>query len=245
MSKPLPTTSNAITVNNLNIRYNEHVILDGVSFIVPQKTITAIIGPNGSGKTTLVKAILGLIPYEKGHVEIFDQPLDHVRRTIGYVPQRFEFDREFPMTVQEFMELARHGHTEMSEIKQALKTVGLKSGVHSKQVSSLSGGQLQRVLIAQAILNKPNLLVLDEPAAGIDVVGEAAFFQMIDHLRNVYGTTIVIVSHDISFVASAVNHVICVNKKLMCSGPPKKALTEENLAHLFGASHIYHHHCHD
>ncbi len=245
MSKPSPTTSNAVSVKNLRVRFDEHVILEDISFTIPQGSITAVIGPNGSGKTTLIKAVLGLVQMDKGEVEIFDQPLDHMRRTIGYVPQRFEFDRSFPMTVAEFMELARHKHTDQPAMKEAIKDVGLKSGVLKQQVSSLSGGQLQRVLIAQAILNQPKLLVLDEPAAGIDVVGEAAFFQMIDRLRKVHGTTIVIVSHDISFVANAVDHVVCVNQKLMCSGPPKLALTEKNLERLFGASHIYHHHSHE
>jgi len=235
----------AVSVKDLRVSYDDHVILENISFEIPENSITAIIGPNGSGKSTLIKAVLGLTRTEKGDVKLFGQPLSHVRRTIGYVPQRFEFDRQFPMTVLEFMELARHEHTDKKGISRAIKNVGIKSGVLREQLGSLSGGQLQRVLIAQAILNQPKLLVLDEPAAGIDVVGEAAFFQMIDQLRKVHGTTIVIVSHDISFVANAVDHVVCVNKNLMCSGPPKLALTEKNLERLFGASNIYHHHSHD
>lgn len=245
MSKPSPTTSNAVSVKDLRVRFDEHVILENISFTIPQNSITAVIGPNGSGKTTLIKAILGLMPIDEGEIALFDQPLNHVRRVIGYVPQRFEFDRQFPMMVVEFMELARHKHTDRATVREAIKDVGLKSSVLTQQVSSLSGGQLQRVLIAQAILNQPKLLVLDEPAAGIDVVGEAAFFQMIDRLRKVHGTTIIIVSHDIAFVSNAVDYVVCVNKKLMCSGPPSMALTKKNLEHLFGSSHIHHHHSND
>jgi len=244
MSKSSPTTNSAIEVKDLRVQFEEHVVLEHVTFIVPEKSITAVIGPNGSGKTTLIRAILGLTKYNRGSVSLFGQPLDHVRKAIGYVPQRFEFDRQFPMTVREFMDLARHKHTKPSAITQAMRDVGLASSVLQQQLGTLSGGQLQRTLIAQAILNQPKLLILDEPSSGIDVVGEAAFFHMIDRLRNVHGTTIIIVSHDISFVATSVDHVICINQKLMCSGPPKRTLTKENLEHLFGSTNIYHHHSH-
>lgn len=242
MSKSSPTTNSAVHVQNLSVHFDEHVVLENITVTVPEGSITAVIGPNASGKTTLVRAILGLVPHDRGTVTIFNQPLDHVRKTIGYVPQRFEFDRQFPMTIAEFMELARHKHTSRQAVSEALNAVGLKNSIINKQLGTLSGGQLQRVLIAQATLNKPKLLILDEPSAGIDVVGEAAFFHMIDRLRSVHDTTVIIVSHDISFVATSVDHVICVNQKLMCSGPPKLALTEKNLEHLFGAANIHHHH---
>lgn len=236
----------AITTEHLSVAYGDNLVLDDVSLTIEQGKVAAIIGPNGSGKTTLMRAVLGLIPHKSGEVRVFGKHLHAMRSTIGYVPQNFDFDTNFPITVAEFMDLARHKHCPKSRIDEKIKEVGLTPMIQNKHLGSLSGGQLQRVLIAQAILNNPTLLFLDEPATGIDIVGEAAFYDIIEHLNDEHDTTVILVSHDISVVASLVDQVICVNKRLMCSGPPSTALSEKTLSEVFGhRASVYEHKPHD
>jgi len=246
MSPHLKTTNNepAIFVENLSVKYGEHAVVDNVSFSIEQGKIAAIVGPNGSGKTTLMKAILGLIP-SRGEIIVLGQHLHDVRSRVGYVPQRFTFDRDFPITVEEFLNLARSSSCATSRITTVIKEVGLTPLVLHKQLGHLSGGQLQRILIAQAILHDPAILFLDEPATGIDVVGETAIHDVIEHLNKEHNTTVLMVSHDIAMISSLVDQVLCLNKKLLCSGPPKKALTQKSLSDLFGSHHsFYEHHQH-
>lgn len=233
----------AIAVNHVTVAYGNNVVLRDVSFAVSQGEVAALIGPNGSGKTSLMKAILGLHP-SSGTIQVFGKHLHAVRDMIGYVPQRLDFDREFPITVREFMDLARHAHCPVTRIEAKIKEVGLPEQVLEQRLGSLSGGQLQRVLIAQAILNEPAILFLDEPAAGIDIAGEATLTEIIEHLNKEHGTTILLVSHDIGMVSDLVDNVICVNKKLLCYGPPKSALTLRKIGELFGDEKGFYEHGH-
>lgn len=225
----------AIAVRHLSVELGGHRILEDITFDVAQGQIAAIIGPNGSGKTTLVRAILGLAPTAGGTVALFGSPLDHVRRVIGYVPQRFDFDRDFPITVGEFLDLARHPHNPPAAIIAKLEEVGLSEKIAGQRLGSLSGGQLQRVLIAQAIINDPTILFLDEPSTGVDMVGEAAFYGLIKHLNERHHTTVLMVTHDIAVTSTLVHQVICVNHRLMCLGAPSVALSEKTLADVFGS----------
>lgn len=237
---PIP----AISVTGLTVAYRDNEIVSDVGFEIKQGEIAAIIGPNGSGKTTLLKTILGLVSPRAGEVRVFGKHLHSVRNLIGYVPQRFDFDRQFPITVGEFMDLARHPHCPKSRIEEKLREVGLPSRALTANLGSLSGGQLQRVLIAQAILNNPALLLLDEPSSGIDIAGEATFYEIIQHLNEQHDTTVLLVSHDIAMISDLVDNVICVNKKLVCYGPPRSALTARQLGELFGPSKLYDHPSH-
>ena len=234
----------AIAVSHLSVEIGGHRILEDITFDVAQGKIAAIIGPNGSGKTTLVRTILGLIPSNSGTIRLYGSPLEHVRRTIGYVPQRFDFDRDFPITVGEFLELARHEHTAPDAIPAKLEEVGLSEKTTSQRLGSLSGGQLQRVLIAQAIMNDPTILFLDEPSTGVDMVGEAAFYGLIKHLNEKHRTTVLMVTHDIAVTSALVHQVICVNRRLMCLGAPNIALTEKTLAEVFGSHAAAYDHSH-
>ena len=248
MSKPSATTNNipAIAVDRCTVAFGQNVVLENIAFVVNQGEISAMIGPNGSGKTTLMKAILGLVPIQSGEVRVFGKHLHAVRNLIGYVPQRFDFDRNFPITVREFMELARHAHCPKSRIAEKMKEVGLPSKTLDEQLGNLSGGQLQRVLIAQAILNNPQILFLDEPSSGIDIAGEATFYELIEHLNVEHKTTVILVSHDVAMVSGIVDNIICINKKLLCYGPPGDALTVKKIGELFGPhSHVYDHPGHD
>jgi zinc transport system ATP-binding protein len=234
----------AVFAENLTVKYGEHAVVDNVSFSLNQGEVAAIVGPNGSGKTTLMKALLGLVPFS-GEALILGEHFHEVRYRIGYVPQRFTFDRDFPITVEEFLALALGRRCSHSRVSTVIKEVGLTPLVLHKRLGNLSGGQLQRVLIAQAILNDPAILFLDEPSTGVDVAGETAVHDVIEHLNKEHHTTILIVSHDISMISCLADQVLCLNKKLLCFGPPKKALTQRSLEDLFGSHHLlYEHHQH-
>ena len=237
MPRPSPKTNSgpsAISVVGCTVSFSGQRVVSDVSFSIPSGSVAAIIGPNGSGKTTLVKAILGLVPMDSGQVRIFDHPIADAHPMIGDVPQHLDFDRRFPITVAEFMELARHRHLEREKIDEMIDEVGLPDSTLKKQLGQLSGGQLQRVLIAQAILNNPDLLVLDEPASGIDIVGEKAFYDIIRHLNREHDTTVLMVSHELSVVSKLVDTVVCLNHKMICFGPPKKLLTVKGIGRIFG-----------
>lgn len=233
-----------IQVKNLSVDYGRQTILSDVSFEIQRGEIVAVIGPNGSGKTTLIRAMLGLIP-SNGKVLIDGEPASHIRSQIGYVPQKFKFDPDFPITVKEFLDLPKP-HVHKLEHAKKLKEVGLDSSILNESLGSLSGGQLQRVLIAQATIHHPTLLILDEPSTGIDIVGEEQFYDLLKEQRDQHGTTVVLVSHDIAVISNVVDQVICVNKRLVCFGPPKQALTQEKLSELYNKTDtsVYFHHRH-
>jgi len=240
----------AISVRNCTVSYDGLNVVDDVSFDIETGSITALIGPNGSGKTTVLRAILGLVPLSSGEVSIMGKHLHVIRPFIGYVPQRFEFDRTFPITVGEFMDLARRlhcrQHTPHSRILDKIKEVGLTKEILGRNLGELSGGQLQRVLIAQAIINDPAILFLDEPSSGVDITGEATIYHLIEHLNRDHNTTVVMVSHDIGMISHVVDTVICINRKLLCYGPPQTALTAHKLEEVFGEhGHPYAHHRHE
>ncbi len=234
----------AVSVENLTVSYGPHVVLKDINFRIESGMVAAIIGPNGSGKTTLMRAMLDLTPTTSGDIRFFNQHLHEARNRIGYVPQRFAFERDFPITVHEYMDLARHTECPLIHVEECIKEVGLTPLVLNKRLGDLSGGQLQRVLIAQAILNQPDLLFLDEPSTGIDIVGEAALYEVIEHLNKEHGTTILLVSHDIAMVSKLVDTVICVNQSLRCAGPPGSVLSDTTLGDLFGTDARLYQHTH-
>lgn len=249
MPKPSHKTSStpAISVSGVTVAYDSEPVLERISFEIQSGEVVALIGPNGSGKTTLVKSILGIIRPKDGEIKIFGKRMDESRKRVGYVPQRFLFDRTFPISVREFLSLTLNADQKTKRIQEVIKEVGLTTSVLDKTLGTLSGGQLQRILIAQAIMNKPDLLVLDEPSTGIDVIGEATFYDIVKNLNEKYHTTIVLISHDVAMVSNKVDQVICINKRLMCVGPPKKTLTKATLERVFGKSSVFEHghHHHD
>ncbi len=224
----------AVHVKNLSVYFDGKPVLENISLDIDRGQIAAIIGPNGSGKTTLLKTMLGLVEHQAGTVLFFDQPLDFSRGKIGYVPQRFNFQRDFPITVLEFLNLAVSKPLNDNFVADKLKEVGLSNSISTSLLGTLSSGQLQRVLITQAILNSPEILLLDEPSAGIDIVGEAEFYEIIKALNKNHGTTVLLVSHDVFVVSKFVDQVICINKRLLCSGPPQVTLTEQKMTELYG-----------
>ncbi|MBI2551420.1 metal ABC transporter ATP-binding protein [Candidatus Uhrbacteria bacterium] len=226
----------ALFVEKAAVCLGDISVLEDITFAVEPKSICAIIGPNGSGKTTLMKAMLGLIPFTSGGVLFFGKSKEEWGGTVGYVAQRFSFDRTFPLTVKELLVLScgktcTHGH-----IQEKLQEVGLPITLLHARLGTLSGGQLQRVLIAQALARNPDILFLDEPSTGIDTTGEQTIYSILKHLNRTHGTTILFISHDIGVVSDVVDQVICVNRRLLCEGPPKKTLTDATLSELYGSA---------
>ncbi len=221
-----------LEVKDLNVFYGSYQAVKKVSFGLKPGEILAIIGPNGSGKSTLIKAILGLIEYQ-GHVWILGRKTDKVLDQIGYVPQKFSVEKDFPLTVKEFLELSQKNTKDDERRVQALKEVEM-TDFESSLIGELSGGQLQRVLIARALLNDPKIIFLDEATSGIDVEGEKNFYEIINHLNKVHGLTIVLISHELNMVYKFATQVVCLNRDLICFGVTKEAITDEVMKKLYG-----------
>jgi len=215
------------------------------------------VGPNGSGKSTLLRALLGIVPVAEGRVG----RADGLR--LGYVPQRLMIDRTLPMTVRRFLSLpVRVTDAEAAEV---LARTGMADEART-QLTALSGGQMQRVLLARALLNRPQVLMLDEPTQGLDQPGEAAFYRLIEEVRAQTGCAVLMVSHDLHVVMAASDRVICLNGHICCQGAPRVVSTapeyralfglgtqgalalyrhEHDHDHLAGPDHGHHHHHHD
>jgi len=215
-------------------------ILQDVSFSIPQGSIAAIIGPNGSGKTTLLKILLGFLFPQQGKVWILGKTPQQARGDVAYVSQRFSFDKSFPITVLEFLQLS-HPQCAKEKIVQYLSHLKIAETLNMK-LGSLSGGQLQRVLIERAMLGDPKILFLDEPAAGIDIGGEQPFYELVLHLHREHGSTVIMVSHELDVVANYAGLVLCLNRKLVCQGKPEQALSPETLRELYGKEVALYHH---
>ncbi len=232
----------AVQANHLWLSYGSaEPVLEDVSFSIPQRTIAAIIGPNGCGKTTLLKVLLGFLAPQQGTVEILGKPPREARSGVAYVPQHFTFDRSFPITVLEFLQLS-HPTCPREKIADYLSHLNIAATLNSK-LGSLSGGQLQRVLIERSMLGDPKILFLDEPAAGIDIAGEQSFYDLILHLHREHGCTVIMVSHELDVVANFAHTVLCLNRKLVCQGRPEQVLTSSTLQRLYGKeASVYRHH---
>ncbi|MDH4099082.1 MAG: metal ABC transporter ATP-binding protein [Nitrospirota bacterium] len=236
-----------IEVEDLNVRIGSHHILQHVSFTVEKGAVTAIIGPNGSGKTTLVKVITGLQSFDTGTVKLFGTPvkeLGKLHRKLGYVPQKVDFDRSVPLTVEELLNLNLLEKTGRREkIAASLDEIGA-GHLMDRKLGVLSGGEFQRVLIALSLIQDPEILILDEPSAGIDVEGEKVFYDMIEQLAESRGMTVLLVSHDVGVVYRYADGVLCLNQKLVCSGTPHEALSQETVRELYGQGASLYDHVH-
>lgn len=211
-----------ISATDLSLRAGAAEILSRVDFTIAAGEIVTLIGPNGSGKTSLLKALLGLVP-AKG--VIARKP----GLRIGYVPQNFPRDRSLPITVGRFLRL----FAPPAAVDTALGRVGIGE-LRARQLSALSGGELARVLLARAIATKPQLLILDEPLAGVDVAGEAALYHLIAELRGEIGCGVLLVSHDLHVVMAQADRVICLNGHVCCEGKAEQVVKDPAFAALFG-----------
>jgi len=229
-----------LKVENLSVALEGETIINNISFDVKKNDALAIIGPNGAGKTVLFRALLGLVPY-KGIIEW----MPNIR--IGYVPQKFSFHRESPLTTKEFFLLQNKNfwlpvNQDIEHLNHELELVGLSSDILARPIAELSGGQLQRALIAWAMLNHPDALLFDEPTAGIDVGGEETIYNLIHKLQNERNITVLLISHDLNIIYKYANQVLCINKDMKCNGAPIDVLKPEELSKLYGEGAFYHHH---
>ncbi|MBL4750000.1 MAG: metal ABC transporter ATP-binding protein [Amylibacter sp.] len=233
-----------LSVENLTVKLGGHTALANVSMSISKGEIVTIVGPNGSGKSTLLCAIVGAIKPTKGKVT------KAPALRIGYVPQRLHIDATLPMTVARFMRLPYRGRA--LNITATLAMVGLHH-LEDQQMTTLSGGQFQRVMLARAILHKPDLLILDEATQGLDQLGSATFYRLIETLRTKLGCAILMVSHELHVVMSASDRVICLNGHICCHGTPEVVASTPEYRALFGtgtqgALALYrhdHNHSHD
>lgn len=244
-------TDDALAVRGLTVALGGHTIIEDISFTVPRGTTTAIIGPNGAGKSILLKAILRLVPKTQGEVRIFGRDHERYREVapqISYIPQAVEFDHTFPLTVRGLFSLKSRRLLGMSTAEQErmtrLLTLVGAAPLAGSRLSILSGGQVQRVLLAYSLMDQPQLLLLDEPAAGIDARGQETIYPLLNRIRRDEKLTLVLISHELHIVMQYADQVLCLNKQLLCSGVPHQVLTNETLQRMYGSAHALftHHH---
>ncbi len=231
-----------IDVQNLTVVRGKYQAVESVSFQIFPGSNTAIIGPNGAGKSTLIQAILGLISYQSGYVEILGRQIKDLGKywqRIGYIPQKLPFDRSFPLSVAELVSLGSpqrgfmKSRAKLISVEKALLQVNLQN--QAKQpIGSLSGGELKRVLLAYCLVQPRQLLILDEVMAGIDPTGEVEFAELLANLQKEKGFSIIQVSHDLDMVSRYCDRVICMNSRLLCHGKPSVALDRDNLTEIYG-----------
>ncbi len=228
-----------IQTRGLFVRLGQRMILQNIDLSVEPGEIVTIIGPNGSGKSTLLRALIGAVKPASGQV------LHSPGLRIGYVPQRVHIDETLPMSVRRFMSLPRRPSAEA--LDAAMAGAGV-SGLDQQQVMSLSGGEFQRVLLARALLEKPDLLLLDEATQSLDHRGSAGFYRQIDSVRNELGCAVIMVSHELHVVMRRTDHVICLNGHICCQGKPDVVSATPEYQSLFGTDDmetaIYHHQDH-
>ncbi len=222
--RPHGTGTPLIAAEHLNVAFGGAAILDHIDLSVRAGEIVTLIGPNGSGKTTLVRVLLGLVHPSAGRI------VRHTER-IGYVPQGFARDRSLPLTALRFV-MGFDGGTK-AQADDALVRTGA-AATANRQLASLSGGEFARVSLARALLRKPELLVLDEPLAGVDIAGEASLYELISTLRDETGCGILLVSHDLHVVMASADHVVCLNRHICCEGDAGAVVRDPAFAQLFG-----------
>jgi zinc transport system ATP-binding protein len=230
-----------LAAKNLGLRIQGQTILSDVDLSLRESEIVTLIGPNGAGKTSLIRILLGLSESTEGEV------YRRTDLTIGYVPQRSTVNPVLPLRVQDFLQLgARYAD---DEIARVLDEVGISHIINSA-IQKLSGGELQRVLLARALLKKPDVLVLDEPAQGVDIIGQQALYKMITSIRDHHACGILMVSHDLHLVMAATDQVVCLNTHVCCTGHPDDISEHPEYLKLFGDAldgmAVYsHHHDHE
>jgi zinc transport system ATP-binding protein len=232
-------TTPVLTVTNLGVKFGNRVVIRELTFEANAGDCLAIIGPNGAGKTVLLRALLGLLPHEG---EIRWSP----DTRLGYVPQKVAADLQLPLGVKDLLSAKiRTLKLTGQELGSVCSDVDLTPEVLNAPVGSLSGGQLQRALIAFALLGRPNVLLFDEPTASLDELSEERIYELLHLLQQEKGMTVLLVSHDLSVVYRYATRVLCLSKGKPCVGPPQEVLTPEKLEELYAAPPKYYHHIED
>lgn len=213
-------------MKGVGLTINQRVIVHDIDLEVHQGKVITLIGPNGAGKSSVIKLLLGLYQPTQGSI------WRETNTRIGYVPQRFQVDQLMPLTVERFMQLG-HKRFNRTECLALLEEVGITHLQHAN-LQGLSGGEMQRVLLTRALLNKPDILVLDEPGQGIDVTGLNELYQLIANIKHHHDCAVVMVSHDLHLVMNATDQVFCLNQHICCSGQPEAVTCHPEYLRLFG-----------
>lgn len=244
-------------VKNLNFKVRGQSILSHISLEIFNGEYVAIIGPNGGGKTTLIRMLLGLEVPTNGGIRLFGKKLKNFKEwnKIGFVPQRAaQVDQNFPATALDIVKMGRVSKRklfsrESEEDKQAVDDAMAKMDIldlKDKMVGTLSGGQRQRVMIARALASKPEILILDEPNTGVDVVSQQSFYALLAKLNKEDNMTIVFITHDIGVIADDIGRLFTINQKAIICNNPKEAMSCEDMSELYGISaHLVHNHKHE
>jgi zinc transport system ATP-binding protein len=213
------------SAHQVSVQFGQKVVLSEVDLSVKSGEIVSLIGPNGAGKSTLIRAILGLTPLQHGNIQL------NPGIRVGYMPQKIHLESFMPLSVKRFLQLVPD--VKSADIMKILQDFNLEH-LQSIPIPEISGGELQRVLLARALLRTPSLLVLDEPAQGVDVTGQEALYQLITHIRDSRGCGILMVSHDLHLVMAGTDSVVCLNKHVCCSGHPSVVSQHPAYLNLFG-----------
>lgn len=233
-----------LKVENLTVLRGNYIAVDRVSFEVFPGSNTAIIGPNGAGKSTLIQAILGLIPFQSGEVQLLGRSLNSLGKryhSLAYIPQKLQFDRNFPITVGELVSLGLpkswffKRRKRQIAVQSALVKVNLEH-LAKQPIGTLSGGELKRVLLAYCLVIPRQLLILDEAMAEVDAKGEAEFSQLLKNLQQDQGFAVLQISHDLDMVSRHCDRVLCLNRHICCQGEPNQTLSYKNLEAVYGSS---------
>jgi zinc transport system ATP-binding protein len=221
------TNDSLLTLHNVTLRHGKQTLLSDISLSLKARQIMTIIGPNGAGKSTLVKIALGLMKADSGTV--YCRP----DARIGYMPQKLSLNPLMPLSVERFLQMSRHAQV---EIDSALAQTGIQH-LRKRPLHDISGGETQRVLLSRALLSNPDLLVLDEPAQGVDITGQTELYELINELRDRLGCAVLMVSHDLHWVMAQTDTVICLNQHICCHGHPEHVSNDPAYLSLFGRRH--------
>lgn len=233
-------TSEIVSIENLWLFRGEHAILEEINLKLEKADFLGLIGPNGGGKSTLLKVMLGLIKPDRGRIEIFGLPPVAARGQVGYLPQKTIFDQNFPVKVREVVQMGRfsrtglfrrYGPADREAAIRALEAVGMEDR-SDREIGALSGGEQQRVFVARSLVSDPELLLLDEPTAGVDSAQQTEFYDLLCHLNRDMGIAIVLVSHDITAISKYVGKIACLNQRLYYHG--SRELTNEDIEKAYG-----------
>lgn len=239
MSTPLPPLSNnestpkkdlLVHADHLDLRYGETEVFTDVCFQINRGSFASIVGPNGAGKTQLMRVILNMVQPTAGYIE-----RNFTMNEVGYVPQKMFIDPGFPITVREFLQtyIEPRGFWFQAQLPRLDREISIDH-LHDKLLGKLSGGQLQRVMLAAVLSTQPNILFLDEFSAGIDPLGQAELFSYLHRLNERDGVTIVMISHDIDITTQYADTALCLNKQMICQGSPHEVFTAENFQKMYG-----------
>ena len=236
-----------VEIKNITVQYSDVTALDNVSFVVNQGDFLGIIGPNGAGKSTLFDSMLGLNTKYAGIIKFFGEDIRKSKnylKEIGYVPQKPIFEKNFPATVSDVVRMGLRNESNENKIDEILQQLWIHE-LRNRRIGELSGGQLQRVFIAKALVNNPKILILDEPVTGIDQQSIELFYSILHELNSKQKITIIWSSHDLDAVSQLANHVACLNRTLFFHGESEKFFSDDELVKQYSEAsmqeHMHHH----